>query len=235
MDYAMQKHTAERDKEFEKLKKACDEQNSFEPLRLRFTTLFEELAEFKEKAVKRKRELKVAEQKYRDLERQFEASLAKQSNPEDDAATLNMPFKLDVIRSARETDDLFVIGDKQCTYFQHYFLLGDKLGKGGFETVYTATGLPNNRQHALKVCLFQSHFIENVLCQIIPKSKFIEKACNKRCVENEVRIQLKLEHENILSLQYCVQDKDHVYLLMEHCAENSLLKCLYDEPGKVRN
>lgn len=44
---------------------------------------------------------------------------------------------------------------------------------------------------------------------------------------------MKLEHENILSLQYCVQDEDSVYLLMEYCAENSILKYINQKPDKV--
>ena len=150
-DYTMQKHIAKRDKEFEELKQACDMQKSLEPLRLRFNTLFEELAESKGKAEKRKKQLKNAEQKYNNLESKYATTVALQSKPKEDATTLDLPFKLDVIQGARKTNDILIIGDKQCIFFQHYFTLGDKLGKGGFGTVYTATALPNNRQHALKV------------------------------------------------------------------------------------
>ena len=154
IDYAMQKHTAKRDKEFDELEKACKKQSEMErwkTLRLRFNALYEELAEFKGKAEKRKKLLKIADQNCRDLESKLEGNLTTQSEPDEDATKLTLPFKLDVVKGAHKPDDLFIIGDKNCISFQHYFTLGEKLGKGGFGTVYTAIGLPNNRQHALKV------------------------------------------------------------------------------------
>ena len=242
MDYATQNHTAKRDEEFNDLKKASKEQKSYEPFRNRFNTMFEELTEFKDKAQKRKKELETAEQKYRDLERMFEGCLANQtrikSKSEENATSLDLPFKLDVIKGAHKTGDTLIIGDEQCTtnnaFFEHYYVaIGAELGKGGFGTVYTATVSPK-RKHALKVYILKIS-LTLIYLQIISKSKFAEKADNKRSVQNEVSIQMNLEHENILSLQYCVQDKDHVYLLMEHCADNSLRSYLREQPGKVRN
>ena len=242
MDYAdrvVLDHTSKRDKDFGDVKKACNFckqcKKQLEPLRRRFNTLFEELAESKDKAEKRKKELIAAEQKCRELERQLETALANQSKFEENANSLNLPYKLDVIQGAHKPGDTLVIGGEQCTTNNAFLdvAIGTELGKGGFGTVYTATVSPQ-RKHAVKVYIFSLFTLTLIFLQIISKSKFAEKADNKRCVQNEVRIQMKLKHENILALQYCVEDKYNVYLLMEYCAENSLHNYLIKKPAKVR-
>lgn len=80
-----------------------------------------------------------------------------------------------------------------------------EVGVGSFGRVYEAFCKSNNRKCAIKRIEKKGH-----------------RSPNPRKIETEVSIHMRLKHPSILELYRVIEDRDHVYLILELCGGGSL-------------
>ena len=90
------------------------------------------------------------------------------------------------------------------------FFLGKALGEGKFGTVYQAVHKETNWLVALKKITKKSITSNYMIDQFLM----------------EVKIQTFCNHENILKLYGCFDDKEHIYLVLEYMEEGTLFGVL---------
>ncbi|OHT00719.1 CAMK family protein kinase [Tritrichomonas foetus] len=88
--------------------------------------------------------------------------------------------------------------------------IGNRVGKGGFGSVYYATELPANRPTAIK-CIWKNHFSD-------PKKK--------QKIITEIEIHRSLRHRNIVEFRCVFQDEEYVYFALEYCPGGNVLELL---------
>eukprot|EP00924_Labyrinthula_sp_SR-Ha-C_P003203 maker-scaffold_15-snap-gene-2.19-mRNA-1 protein AED:0.04 eAED:0.12 QI:0/0.75/0.2/1/0.75/0.6/5/125/571 len=91
----------------------------------------------------------------------------------------------------------------------------EEIGKGGFAKVYRAQYIGSNQYYALKV--MSRHWLE--------KKKLASK------VENEIKIQSKLSHPNILKLIAHFKNSEMIFIVLELCEEGNLFQYLKKNPS----
>jgi serine/threonine-protein kinase ULK/ATG1 len=82
-------------------------------------------------------------------------------------------------------------------------MLTEIIGKGSFSLVYKANHIETNELFAIKVVS-----TKNLQQKIIDS------------VENEIKIMLKINHENIVRLHETIKTKNHICLIMDYCYED---------------
>lgn len=80
------------------------------------------------------------------------------------------------------------------------FVINEKIGQGGFATVYKVKHLKTNKAYAMK---------------IISKERYSNSALEK--LKNEIQIQKNLNHSNIVSSKLSFSDESNYYIAMEYC------------------
>lgn len=92
--------------------------------------------------------------------------------------------------------------------FDIYFMIIKNIDSGHFGEVKLCTNLYTNEHFAVK---------------IVEKSKLAKRKILK-CLYNEILIQKKLDHQNIVKLYKVFEDENFVYLVMEYVKEGNLLE-----------
>ena len=80
------------------------------------------------------------------------------------------------------------------------------LGRGGFANCYITENIETKRQAATK---------------IVTKEELKSHRTRLR-LANEIRLHKTLHHPNVVELYHCYEDKDHVYIFLELCENQSL-------------
>ena len=84
------------------------------------------------------------------------------------------------------------------------FICNEKLGQGGFAVVHRVTQQNTNKSYAMKVISIEKY--------INAKNKiYLDK------VENEILIQKKLNHPNIVGAKISFSDEQNQYIILEYC------------------
>ncbi|KAL4445967.1 hypothetical protein ABPG74_010959 [Tetrahymena malaccensis] len=91
-----------------------------------------------------------------------------------------------------------------------------KLGKGGFAKVYLAKDISSSEQYAIKV---------------VDKSS-LEKDSFKEKLNQEIKIQKSLNHENVVKYYTSFEDSQNVYIVLEYCS-NQTFKELLDRRKRL--
>ncbi|CAD8116507.1 unnamed protein product [Paramecium sonneborni] len=95
------------------------------------------------------------------------------------------------------------------------FRIGKLLGRGQFSDVHLCIDKLSGTIFALKV---------------IKKEKIQDEQLQKQVIQ-EIKVQMKLNHPNIVKLYNCYSDELNLYLLMEYCNEGELFKVQRKQPG----
>lgn len=120
---------------------------------------------------------------------------------------MSLPFHLpSVITSTRED------GTKSTFIFQ------EKLGQGGFATVYRAKHQNTNKEYAMKV------ISKELLINAKGKSS-LEK------LKNEIQIQKSLNHLNIVQSKISFSDAFNYYIALEYCPGKTIREYLKNSPN----
>ena len=90
----------------------------------------------------------------------------------------------------------------------------EKIGAGGFATVYSALELPSLRPVAIKCT---------------SKKKFANPKVKKKLVI-EIEIHKQLKHPNVVEFRGVIQDPNYVYILLELCPGGNVLEALKRAP-----
>jgi len=83
------------------------------------------------------------------------------------------------------------------------YILTEVIGKGSFSLVYKANHVETNEIFAIKVVS-----TKNLSTKIIDS------------LENEIKIMLKINHDNIVKLHETIKTKNHICLIMDYCYED---------------
>ena len=83
------------------------------------------------------------------------------------------------------------------------YILTEVIGKGSFSLVYKANHVETNDIFAIKVVS-----TKNLSLKIIDS------------LENEIKIMLKINHDNIVRLHETIKTKNHICLIMDYCHED---------------
>lgn len=104
---------------------------------------------------------------------------------------------------------------------KNVFTTHEKLGQGGFAAVYRVTHDNSNKSYAIKVT---------------PKDGYSEsklKAINEK-LKNEIQIQKKLNHQNIVQSKLAFSDEKNNYIVLEYCPGRSIRDLLRkSESGRL--
>lgn len=84
------------------------------------------------------------------------------------------------------------------------YICNEKLGQGGFATVYRVTNKINNKSYAMKI-ISRELFLNSKNISLFHK------------IENEIQIQKTLDHPNIISLKASFTDDINQYMILEYC------------------
>uniref|UniRef100_UPI00398EF67F serine/threonine-protein kinase PLK2b n=1 Tax=Pristiophorus japonicus TaxID=55135 RepID=UPI00398EF67F len=87
---------------------------------------------------------------------------------------------------------------------------GKVLGKGGFAKCYEMTDLTTNRVYAAK---------------IIPHTR-VAKPHQREKIDREIELHRTLHHKHIVHFYHHFEDKDNIYILLEHCSRRSMAHVL---------
>ncbi|XP_062869725.1 serine/threonine-protein kinase PLK2-like [Trichomycterus rosablanca] len=87
---------------------------------------------------------------------------------------------------------------------------GKVLGKGGFAKCYEFTDLSSGKVYAVK---------------IIPHTR-VSKPHQREKIDREIELHRALHHKHIVQFYYHFEDKDNIYILLEHCSRRSLAHIL---------
>ncbi|KAM9456393.1 serine/threonine-protein kinase PLK2 [Clarias gariepinus] len=110
--------------------------------------------------------------------------------------------------SAHATQEMSrIISD--CTTGKCY-CRGKVLGKGGFAKCYEFTDLGTGKVYAVK---------------IIPHTR-VSKPHQREKIDREIELHRALHHKHIVQFYYHFEDKDNIYILLEHCSRRSLAHIL---------
>ncbi|KAK3550213.1 hypothetical protein QTP86_021247 [Hemibagrus guttatus] len=110
--------------------------------------------------------------------------------------------------SAHATQEMSrIISD--CTTGKCY-CRGKVLGKGGFAKCYEFTDLNTGKVYAVK---------------IIPHTR-VSKPHQREKIDREIELHRALHHKHIVQFYYHFEDKDNIYILLEHCSRRSLAHIL---------
>jgi len=83
------------------------------------------------------------------------------------------------------------------------YILTEVIGKGSFSLVYKANHIETNEIFAIKVVS-----TKNLSTKIIDS------------LENEIKIMLKINHDNIVRLHETIKTKNHICLILDYCYED---------------
>lgn len=89
------------------------------------------------------------------------------------------------------------------------FICNEKLGQGGFAVVHRVTQPNINKSYAMKVILKDKRTCSN--------SKFLLEK-----IQNEIQIQKKLNHPNIVGSKISFSDERNQYIILEYCPGKSI-------------
>ncbi|XP_051539810.1 serine/threonine-protein kinase PLK2-like [Myxocyprinus asiaticus] len=87
---------------------------------------------------------------------------------------------------------------------------GKVLGKGGFAKCYEFTDLSTGKVYAAK---------------IIPHTR-VSKPHQREKIDREIELHRALHHKHIVQFYHHFEDKDNIYILLEHCSRRSLAHIL---------
>uniref|UniRef100_V9KGA8 Serine/threonine-protein kinase PLK n=1 Tax=Callorhinchus milii TaxID=7868 RepID=V9KGA8_CALMI len=87
---------------------------------------------------------------------------------------------------------------------------GKVLGKGGFAKCYEMTDLSTNRVYAAK---------------IIPHTR-VAKPHQREKIDREIELHRTLFHRHIVHFYHHFEDKENIYILLEHCSRRSMAHIL---------
>ncbi|XP_040277241.1 serine/threonine-protein kinase PLK2 [Bufo bufo] len=87
---------------------------------------------------------------------------------------------------------------------------GKVLGKGGFAKCYEMTDLTTNKIYAAK---------------IIPHSR-VSKPHQREKIDKEIELHRTLSHRHVVQFYRYFEDKENIYILMEHCSRRSMAHIL---------
>ncbi|GCB67433.1 serine/threonine-protein kinase PLK2b [Scyliorhinus torazame] len=87
---------------------------------------------------------------------------------------------------------------------------GKVLGKGGFAKCYEMTDLTTNRVYAAK---------------IIPHTR-VAKPHQREKIDREIELHRTLHHKHIVHFYHYFEDKENIYILLEHCSRRSMAHIL---------
>lgn len=93
------------------------------------------------------------------------------------------------------------------------YICNEKLGQGGFAVVYRVTQQNTNKSYAMKVILKDKR-----TCSI---NKFLLEK-----IQNEIQIQKKLKHPNIVASKISFSDERNQYIILEYCPGKSIREYL---------
>lgn len=93
------------------------------------------------------------------------------------------------------------------------YICNEKLGQGGFAVVYRVTQQNTNKSYAMKVILKDKR-----TCSI--NNFLLEK------IQNEIQIQKKLNHPNIVASKISFSDERNQYIILEYCPGKSIREYL---------
>ncbi|VDN59876.1 unnamed protein product [Dracunculus medinensis] len=106
--------------------------------------------------------------------------------------------------------------------FKCYYTIMVYLGKGGFAKCFSA--MEFNRDHQRQVAL-----------KVVDKKR-LSKQTQQEKILKEISIHKKLEHSNIVALLNFFEDKLNIYLVLEFCANSTLLHQIHtSEDRHLRN
>ena len=91
------------------------------------------------------------------------------------------------------------------------YITNEKLGRGGFAVVHRVTEQSTNKSYAMKV-ISKERYSNN--------KSFLEK------IQNEIQIQKKLNHQNVVSSKISFTDNENQYILLEYCPGQSIREYL---------
>lgn len=113
----------------------------------------------------------------------------------------------------------------------NYYKIGKKLGKGGFSEVFsalqysratTANGTGSGKkENAKKVAL-----------KIVPRKR-VEKEDQIARIDEEIVIQRRLKHPNIVKIFASFRDEEKICLVLEYCNEMTLGDLIKSQPTKT--
>ncbi len=98
-----------------------------------------------------------------------------------------------------------LVKEKKINIIDDYYVFRSKLGKGAFATVWKGMHIPSQRPVAVK---------------IVDLRELSSKSLAN--LEQEIRITLRLQHPNIVQLEYYKMGGKHAYLFMEYCGDGTL-------------
>ncbi|CBY10287.1 unnamed protein product [Oikopleura dioica] len=108
-----------------------------------------------------------------------------------------------------------------------YYKIGKKLGKGGFSEVFSALQYSRNqtgigkKENAKKVAL-----------KIVPRKR-VEKEEQIVRIDEEIVIQRRLKHPNIVKIFASFRDEEKICLVLEYCNEMTLGDLIKSQPTKT--
>lgn len=90
------------------------------------------------------------------------------------------------------------------------YVIGERMGSGGFATVYAGEENPGHKRIAIKC---------------IPKTRMADSKVREKVI-SEVEIHRAMRHPNVVEFRGVFQDNDYVYILLELCSGGTVLDVL---------